>query len=318
MPSSSMADTPSQTGTKPALDDVMMAMDVVDTLRHHESVALNELEQDGRDDVLKERLRQIYESQGLAVSDRILDEGIRALKESRFAYEPTPSGFSRTLAGLWIKRGNVGKTLAALVVAVTSWTGWTSWRDAETHKQAEAARIEISETLPRQLETTAKATLDQARTNGARERATQLEADGSTALARSDASAAKVAISDLERLRAELVRTYQLRIIARPGEDSGIFRIPDVNRGTRNYYLIVEAVAPNGEVLSLPIRNEETGRTKTVSRWGIRVPQQTFDAVRRDKQDDGNVQNNILGEKPRGALEPTYAMAISGGAITEW
>lgn len=302
----------------PALDELMLAMDVVDTLRHQEDVALRELAQEGRDDALKERLRRIYESQGLAVSDSILDEGIKALKESRFTYEPTPPGLSRTLAGLWVRRGAIAKTLAVLVILALAWIGWSAWQRTATERAAEAARIELIETLPRQLATAVQAALAEARTGDARERVEQLQSDASAALARSDAQAARVALADLERVRGDLMQVYELRIISRPGEQSGVFRIPDVNTNARNYYLIVEAVTSDGKLLSFPIRSEENGQTKSVSKWGVRVPQQTYEAVRRDKSDDGILQGNILATKPRGALEPTYSMAVSGGAITEW
>ncbi|MEZ2132838.1 MULTISPECIES: DUF6384 family protein [unclassified Sinorhizobium] len=302
----------------PALDELMLAMDVVDTLRHQEDVALRELAQEGRDDVLKERLRRIYESQGLAVSDRILDEGIKALKESRFTYEPTPPGLSRTLAGLWVRRGALGKTLAVLVILALAWIGWSVWQRTAAERAAEAARIELIETLPRQLAADVQAALAEAKTGDARERVEQLQSDASAALARSDAQAARVALADLERVRGDLMRVYELRIVSRPGEQSGVFRIPDVNTKARNYYLIVEAVTPDGKLLSFPILNEENGQTKSVSKWGVRVPQQTYEAVRRDKSDDGILQGNVLATKPRGALEPAYSMAVSGGAITEW
>ena len=104
----------------------------------------------------------------------------------------------------------------------------------------------------------------------------------------------------------------------RPGEQSGAFRIPDVNQGARNYYLIVEAVSPDGTVLSMPVVNEENGKTETATKWGIRVPQSTFEAVRRDKNDDGIIQNNKLAEKRRGELDPTYLMPVLQGTITRW
>lgn len=293
-------------------------MDVVDTLRHQEDVALRELAQEGRDDALKERLRRIYESQGLAVSDHILDEGIKALKESRFTYEPTPPGLSRTLAGLWVRRGAFGKTLAVLAILALAWIGWSVWQQTAAERSAEAARIELTETLPRQLAAAGQAALAEAKTGDARERVEQLQSDASAALARSDVQAARVALADLERVRGELMRVYELRIVSRPGEQSGVFRIPDVNSAARNYYLIVEAVTPGGQLLSFPIRSEENGQTKTVSKWGIRVPQQTYDSVRRDKADDGILQGDVLAIKQRGALEPAYSMAVSGGAITEW
>ncbi|MEQ9048270.1 MAG: DUF6384 family protein, partial [Sneathiellaceae bacterium] len=131
------------------LDDLMLAMDVVDTLRHRESVALRELEQDGRDETLKDRLRRLYEGQGLAVSDRILEDGIRALKESRFTYRPTPPGLSRTLAGLWVRRAAIAWGLAVLALLVVAWAGWQHWQQASAAREAVAAQLELTETLPR-------------------------------------------------------------------------------------------------------------------------------------------------------------------------
>lgn len=303
---------------QPALSEVMLAMDVVDTLRHREGVALRELEQEGRDDLLKERLRDIYEDQGLVVSDRILEEGIRALRDSRFTYQPTPPSFSRTLAGLWVKRKVIGTALAAVVLLAAVWIGWSFWEQSRAERAAEAARVEITETLPRQLEQVSAAALSAAESEEARRRIELLQAEASLALSRSDAEAARVALDALERLRSDLLQTYEVRIVSRPGEDSGIYRIPDVNTGARNYYLIVEAITPDGERLALPVRNEETGATEVVSKWAVRVPEAIYEAVRRDKLEDGIVQNDIVATKPRGVLEPAYTMDVSGGAITEW
>ena len=71
-------------GTKPPLDDVMLAMDVVDTLRRRERIANNELDDQGREEDLKERLRKIYADQGLEVPDRVIEQAVAALKEGRF------------------------------------------------------------------------------------------------------------------------------------------------------------------------------------------------------------------------------------------
>lgn len=302
----------------PALDELMMAMDVVDTLRHQDAVAERELAQDGRDETLKERLRRLYESQGLEVSDRILDEGIKALKESRFTYEPTPPGLSRKLAGLWVRRGTYGKFLGGVALVLVLWGGWSVWQDIQAEQAAQAARIELTETLPKEIVAAAKAAQAEAKTQDARDRLTTLQTDAVNALERSDVVATRAAVAAMEKLHTDLVQTYDLRIVSRPGDQSGVYRIPDVNTGARNYYLIVEAITPDGRTLSLPIRNEETGKTETVAKWGVRVPQAIYDAVRRDKADDGIVQNTVLASKARGALSPVYKMAVSGGAITQW
>jgi hypothetical protein len=66
------------------LDDVMLAMDVVDTLRRKQRLVEQELDVAGREQDLKQRLRKIYAAQGIEVTDAILEEGVAALKEDRF------------------------------------------------------------------------------------------------------------------------------------------------------------------------------------------------------------------------------------------
>jgi hypothetical protein len=152
----------------------------------------------------------------------------------------------------------------------------------------------------------------------ARERADRILADGQAALERRDAAAARGALDDLEALRAELRREYTLRIVSRPNEPTGVFRLPPGNRSGRNYYLIVEPVGADGRVLTLPVTSEEDGRTADAARWGVRVSEEVFNQIRRDKEDDGIVQQNRLGQKRRGYLEVDYTLPVLGGRILRW
>src|SRR5690606_38123146 len=96
------------------LDAVRLTMDVVDTLRHRERLVEQELAGGEREEQLFERLRQIYASQGIEVTDRILQEGVDALREGRFVY--TPPAREPVWAKVYINRGRWGKGLLALVV----------------------------------------------------------------------------------------------------------------------------------------------------------------------------------------------------------
>ena len=304
--------------SRPALDELMMAMDVVDTLRHNEQVALNELEQDGRDEKLKERLRRLYESQGLVVTDDIIDEGIRALKEDRFTYKPPHLGFSRTLASIWIKRKFYATiALAFLAVGALS-VVYSGYRQYQQAAAATALQTELHETLPAQFKNYAELALREAKVPEATQKINNLVQDGQAALKQQDVPKAKIALTALQAFYGQLVQTYQLRIVLEPNANSAVFRTPDLNTRARNYYLIVDAVDANGKPVTLPITSEENNKTRLVSRWGIRVPAETYEMVRRDKQDDGIIQNRIVGQKPRGALKPSYAMSVMDGAITEW
>jgi hypothetical protein len=299
------------------LDELMLAMDVVDTIRHRDLLVERELGQTTRDDELRKRLREIYKSQGIEVTDRILDEGIKALKESRFVYTPPVPGLSRTLALMWVRRGAIIGWTSALLIGVTAlWGGYHYGVVAPSQRAAETARIELSETLPKSLAAAHAAVTADARVEIARTQADGLLRDGQTALAAKDTAGARAAIANLETLRAKLVQTYQLRIVA--DGTTGFFRIPNVNESARNYYIVVEALAPDGRTLTMPVTNEEDGRSYNVSAWGLRVPQATFDAVARDKRDNGIIENRILGQKLRGELDPRYNMSVLGGAVTSW
>lgn len=320
-----MADAPG-TAAAPAaapqaqkLDDLMLAMDVVDTLRHEERLVARELDETAREAELVERLRSIYASQGLDVPDRIIHEGVKALKESRFAYEPPKPGFARTMAYAWVHRGRWGRMAVAAIILVGGFfIGRELLVAGPERRAAEAQRIELSETLPRSIEAAHKEARGEAQVETARTRADQIAADGRAALARNDAAAARKALADLQALTAQLRQTYELRIIARPGQPVGVFRVPDRNRKARNHYLIVDAVGPGGKPVSVPVTSEETNETKTVSRWGVRVSEATWQGVGRDRNDDGVIQRNRVGEKRRGYLDIDYAMPVTGGNILEW
>jgi hypothetical protein len=145
-----------------------------------------------------------------------------------------------------------------------------------------------------------------------------LQAEGTAAVKAGDAKAARGKVNNLQALRQQLEQSYVIRVVSRPGQPSGAFRIPDVNTGARNYYLIVEAVDETGQPVAVRVISEEDGRSDRVSTWGLRVSQATFNRVRADKEDDGIIQNNRVGEKRRGFLEPEYTLPVLGGAILSW
>jgi hypothetical protein len=104
------------------LSELMLAMDVVDTLRHQEELVTTELERADREATLMERLRQIYKGQGIEISDEILQEGVRALRERRFAYTVPAPGIATKLALMWIRRDEVVRRVAVgLAVLFLVW-----------------------------------------------------------------------------------------------------------------------------------------------------------------------------------------------------
>jgi hypothetical protein len=304
-----MSDTPE--ATRPPLDEVMLAMDVVDTLRHRERVVERALTADDRDRELVGRLQEIYASQGIDVSKAIIERGVEDLRADRFVYTPTPPSFGRTLAKLYVSRGSWGKPLGLFVtLAALALVGYqVIVRGPE--QEAIAA-------LPVELQTAFAAVVDLAEAPAIDAEAGALLTDGELALARQDYADSRKAIAALDALHSQLAAEYAVRVRSTPGELSGVWRIPGDNPNAQNFYLIVEAIDADGKRLSLPVTSEENGRTSTVRRWGQRVDEMTFRAVAADKSDDGIIQNAQLGAKRRGVLEPEYRDGVLAGAITDW
>jgi len=298
---------PAAAGAKPPLDEVMLAMDVVDTLRRRERLVKREFDALGREQDLKERLRKIYHAQGIEVPDHILAEGVAALKEDRFVYKPPAEGLGLKLARIYISRGRWGKwVLGSIGLLIAAWT--INWF---VFVAPEAA-------LPDELAAAHAQAVEIAESEGVKERASQLLNAGEAALREEDTDAAREALRSLEDMRITLEQEYRLRIVNRPGRRTGVWRIPDVNTRARNHYIIVEAVDPTGRVLTVSITNEETGETERVTEWGLRVDEETFERIAWDKQDNGIIERDRFGYKNRGYLVPKYEMRTTGGAITEW
>ena len=423
----------SETDTKPKveIDQVMLAMDVVDTLRHQQDLVDRELAADDRDQALIDKVKRMYASQGIEVTDDTIAEGVAALREDRFAYRPPPPRGSVWLARLYVNRGywaKLGATLVALCLAgfliyqfayvgperrsriraaqdintligqqqdqvsvarqrLASLTQALASARSKAPPQAELAgkrlsaeveqdlagaetslqafgKLPLSPTLtadsltqqgdavkrrleqrtslvremnahldkagaamtglselavlPAKLASQRNTLLADSRDEAARAQTEKLYADATAALNRGDVQGALHGSAALQQLQDQVEQEYVLRIVSRPGTQSGVWRTPPNRPGTRNYYVIVEAVTPPGERLTMPITSEEDGTTKNVQEWGLRVDAATFDAVRRDKTDDGIIQNNRFGVKQRGYLKPQYLMPTTGGAITRW
>jgi len=416
---------------KRRLDDVMLAMDVVDTLRHREHLVERELNAEDRAEKLLQRLREIYASQGMEVPDHVLKEGVDALREERFVYKPPEESLSIKLARSYIERGKWFRRLSAAVAALlVSWGSYTflvsapaerelqqqvvalnnsirsadeqidvlekkaqrlqtqltdvtrgvpdALQDAAQAKQTamqqslgkvdamlasareltqpadldeanfeqrsgpagsrlqqqqqqnlqidkELATVERSldevaslQQLPSELAAVRDAALKASREETVSDHARQLYKLGLSALGAGDIDQAMAAAEELKALRARLDESYTLRIVSRPGEKSGVWRIPERNPDAQNYYIIVEAIGADGKVLTQEISSEEDGSTHRVDAWGVRVDKRVFNHIAADKQDDGIIQNNRFGEKRRGYLEDEYSVETSGGTITSW
>ena len=299
------------TDNQAPLEDLMAAMDVVDTLRHQQGLAERELDAQTRRDKLLKRLKELYSAQGIAVPEHVLQEGIEALEQERFQYQPVASSWRTRMAKVWVSRGRWGKPLGFLGVVGSLFLGYFFVAEVLPEKRLQAALPQKIERSLTQIEKIAKnpdlVTEAQQNAEIARLAIDNGNYDKAEGLATSMVAAAEA-----------MAQEYTLRVISKPNKSSGVWRIPDNNPNSRNYYLIIEALDRNNNVLELEILNQENNKRVRTKQWGLRVNQQTFNQIAADKQDDGIIQNNQVGKKQVGFLKPSFSIPTTGATITKW
>jgi hypothetical protein len=311
VPARSAASPPVATGEPRKLDDVLLAMDVVDTLRHRVSVVDAELNAEKREQQLIDRLKEIYGAQGISVPERILKDGVKALEEQRFLYRPPENTFSVKLAKLYVSRKKwlpAAMTFTGAVAALV--IGWQVFWAIPQANEWRGMPNEISRLLSEGQALAVEPTID-AQLAG-------VAAEGQRAVANNNHDAARTQVETLRAMNEKLAQEYDVRIVSRPDEDTGFWRQANDRPNALNYYLVVEAVAPGGRVLTLPVTSIETQKMDRVNIWAQRVAKETFDKVAQEKSASGVITNDILGHKARGELEPRFDVATPGGAITKW
>ena len=306
--------------SKTPLDDVMIAMDVVDTLRHDRSLVERELNDEARRKDLIDRLRKIYSGQGIEVPNRILEEGVRALEENRFTYTPPdPNTLSTRLAKLYVTRGSWGRYVVGLAAGLAAFflVNYLVFERPQQLK-AEAEQHELTELIPARVQKLVDDIRSEASDGLVATRAEAIAKTGLNAASSGDLAAARKSQQQLSDTLEQLRAAYEIRIVNREGDVTGLWRIPKANPDTYNFYLVVEAIDANGKRVPQLITNEETGKRERVETWAVRVDRPVLVSVKADKDDDGIIQNNIAGRKLRGELDPQWSIEVQDGAITRW
>lgn len=110
-----------------------------------------------------------------------------------------------------------------------------------------------------------------------------------------------------------------LRVVNRDGFKTAVER-SFTPSGGKAWYQIVEAITPDGKVFPLWVTDSETGKRKRMDMFGVRISQQHFEKLRKDKMDDGHIspELRLVAEKPSGRLGFRHNRPVQDGIITEW
>lgn len=126
------------------LDEVMLAMDVVDTLRHQRAQVAAELDEDQRRAQLIARVQSIYESQGMEVPEEVIAAGVQALVEDRFVYTPPERSLAVRLAEIYVERLRWAKRTALVgALLLGAWLLYYIPLRIERGQQLEGYRVQL-------------------------------------------------------------------------------------------------------------------------------------------------------------------------------
>ncbi len=183
----------------------------------------------------------------------MLDAGISALEQQRFAYTAKGEGWKRSLATAWATRARWGKfALAGVGALVVAFGVYHFTVAAPRAREAAAIQRELTTELPRALRAEHDRVLAGTQEAPPRAEAARLLAEGEAAARAANLTEARARRTALNDLAARLAAAYTVRIVNRPGEPSAVWRVPAANPRARNYYLVVEAVDRDGRPVEVP------------------------------------------------------------------
>ena len=289
----------------------MLAMDVVDTLRHRERLVERELNENVRDEQLVARLRELYKSQGIEVPDRIIQEGVKGLKESRFVYTPPRPGLARTLALFWVRRErSTASGSAPPLRSSRSFSAPINTASCAPREQAaEATRVELSQILPRDLDALHQAIVAEAQVPEARELADALHAQGEAAVQRGNAQEARQVVANLDTLASQIRQEYRLLIAGRPEDETGFFREHPSFQG-RAYFVVVDAVDARGLPVGFPSATTRRTRRRPCRALPCAFRSRPSTPFATTRRRTASCRTPSLAQKRRGYLEPEFKMAV--------
>lgn len=200
----------SQNNLKEApLGDLMAAMDVVDTLRHQQGIAERELDGEGRKQRLLARLRDLYDAQGIDVSDQVLQEGIEALEQERFQYKPVSPSWQTKLAHIWVSRSRWGKPIGFLSIVAIIFLAYYIFAEVLPEHRLQA-------NLPKQLDSVLDDIKGSSKKPELIEQAEQSAIIAKRAITQEDYTSAKTALADMSSVAKLLNTAYTIRVWVRP------------------------------------------------------------------------------------------------------
>jgi Family of unknown function (DUF6384) len=316
--------TAPSTDTQLSLHEMLQIMDVARAIREEQLTVDQQFQIEETRAKIRERLIASAQVAGDTVTAAEVDTAIQLYFDNLHLYRDPPWGFQRVLAELYVWRVTVMSLLAAVgAIGFGVWLAFFSpsmpW---SPQSRATQAMHQAEQEARSVLDRLTVLTKDEAASHAVDEATKEFHAVEATR----NVAAIQQSKQRLTELLATLEEQYELQIVTGEGRDSAVTEQWEAGGpGALSYYVIVEARAQDGRILSKTIKSAETGASKTVTQWGEQVPKEVYDRLRADKRSDGVLNETRFGEKTRGSLServflpgPDGQPLQRGMQITDW
>ncbi len=310
------------------LKSILRIMDVASELRRQRELAEGELNLETEKGKIREKIRQTAELTGEDLTEEEINVAIKNFYDGLYRYKEPNKGISYYLAKLYISRGKIFKFLLLPIMLLSAvFFGGDKFKEFQnTRKQTYLS--EQIQTLPTEAEKVSNAIKSVTSDSiSIEETNRELNKIKTAKLLPSKIKAVneiEASIQNLKQILANLQVEYDVLISTKK---TGVDRYYSDEQGRRvsGYYIVVNAKDKSGNPIAINILNKETDKQRRVNTWAERVSKDIYDKVRRDKIDNGIIDERLFAKKERGKRDLTILYKNSYGEqitreaqITNW
>ena len=308
-----------------SVPEMLRIMDVATALRQDRELVEEQLNVEELKERLKERMLAASKVTGESVTPEEVDAAIRQYYASLYSFREPKLGLSVALAHLWVRRVAAFWMAWAAVAAVgLAWWLLISPTGPLTASGRNHRRVE---TLAATIAGESKVVRALAADPSVAPEVARLDAEARVYREKDDPKGLESVRKSLADLGARLGESYNVAVVSGAGRKSAVDRYYRDKDGRRvsGFYLIVEARTPDGKALTRRIHNDENDSYKEVTAWAERVPEAVYERLKKDKLEDGILNETAFAAKRKGFPDEEITMPGPDGKplarlgrITEW
>ena len=327
--------TPAPTDVKleeMGIAEMMRVMDVATTLRQEQELVKREFDVDQTKQMLREKLKRTADMTGESLTSEQIEAAVNWYYDNLHEYQEPEKSLQWYLAHMYIRRTAILTVLGtAAMIFLGIWGLWFApfapLSEANQLARKQEVRTERLEDVQMRFGKDLESVSVISESEALNEQLAKLKSESETHFANKDLDKLSETEKRLQEIMQRANEEFALAVVAGEKNRSAFERNFEDASGKRlsGYYLVVQAKGDDGKILTRTILNVEDDKSYSVKRWAERVPKSVYDRLKKDKQEDGVLNETAFGKKERGKLKVEIIMTdqnnlpiTRSAQITNW